>query len=323
MVAWPAGTFIGAEPILGEKLDLLDPLRPRRRLAAGAAAAVALVGGGLAIGRARRCGAGPGRTRAAGRDRARTRQRPRVPRAPAAGRDRSRRRPPACCPASSGTLLDEVADPRDVTATIVDLAVRGYLDIRERPEADGALDAGADGPGEDWELRGLPVPAAVRPHRLRAEAARRPVRRAAVGADVGGPDDVRVVDGRGPGRCSTSTSPSAAGSAPTRGPSGTHWYPTGAALRRRRRGRRDRRASRRWSTASGWSAARSLVLVGILVAGAGRRRTGAHGVRARRCSPQAVALQALPRDGRRRPAARSCTARTCSAGTCRTRSSSA
>ncbi|GBC85906.1 hypothetical protein HRbin11_02366 [bacterium HR11] len=41
-------------------------------------------------------------------------------------------RPPAgLTPAEVGVLLDERADPVDVTATIIDLAVRGYLRIRE------------------------------------------------------------------------------------------------------------------------------------------------------------------------------------------------
>jgi hypothetical protein len=37
-------------------------------------------------------------------------------------------------PGQMGTLLDEVANPLDVTATIVDLAVRGYLVIEEVPK---------------------------------------------------------------------------------------------------------------------------------------------------------------------------------------------
>jgi uncharacterized membrane protein YgcG len=36
-------------------------------------------------------------------------------------------------PAELGTILDEVADPKDVTATIVDMAVRGHLTIAEIP----------------------------------------------------------------------------------------------------------------------------------------------------------------------------------------------
>jgi len=37
-------------------------------------------------------------------------------------------------PAEAGTLLDASADMRDITATVVDLAVRGYLRIEERDE---------------------------------------------------------------------------------------------------------------------------------------------------------------------------------------------
>jgi uncharacterized membrane protein len=37
-------------------------------------------------------------------------------------------------PAEAGTLMDESADMRDITATVVDLAVRGYLKIEERDE---------------------------------------------------------------------------------------------------------------------------------------------------------------------------------------------
>jgi uncharacterized membrane protein YgcG len=38
-------------------------------------------------------------------------------------------------PAQLGVILDESADTKDVTATIVDLAVRGYLTITEEPQA--------------------------------------------------------------------------------------------------------------------------------------------------------------------------------------------
>ena len=40
-------------------------------------------------------------------------------------------RPTTCVRASSGTLVDFNANPLDVTATIIDLAVRGYLKIEE------------------------------------------------------------------------------------------------------------------------------------------------------------------------------------------------
>src|SRR5665647_3358515 len=49
-------------------------------------------------------------------------------------------------PGEIGTLVDEKADPLDVTATMIDLAVRGYLRIdevsRDRP----------DRPPKDWTL---------------------------------------------------------------------------------------------------------------------------------------------------------------------------
>ncbi|WP_345017419.1 DUF2207 domain-containing protein [Actinomadura keratinilytica] len=54
-------------------------------------------------------------------------------------------------PGQIGTLIDEQADVIDVTATIVDLAVRGHLLIEEQDrEATGRL---------DWTLRRLPAPA--------------------------------------------------------------------------------------------------------------------------------------------------------------------
>ena len=48
-------------------------------------------------------------------------------------------------PAEVGLLIDESADPRDLTATIVDLAVRGYLRIEELP-SQGILSR------KDWRL---------------------------------------------------------------------------------------------------------------------------------------------------------------------------
>jgi uncharacterized membrane protein YgcG len=54
--------------------------------------------------------------------------------------------PPDVRPGQAGTLLDGVANPRDVTGTIVDLAVRGYLRIE-----DAALDRGRS----DWRLTRL------------------------------------------------------------------------------------------------------------------------------------------------------------------------
>ena len=42
--------------------------------------------------------------------------------------------PPDLTPAEAGTLTDERVDMRDITATVVDLAVRGYLRIEEKEE---------------------------------------------------------------------------------------------------------------------------------------------------------------------------------------------
>jgi len=42
--------------------------------------------------------------------------------------------PDSLTPAEAGTLIDYTADMRDITATLVDLAVRGYLRIEEREE---------------------------------------------------------------------------------------------------------------------------------------------------------------------------------------------
>jgi uncharacterized membrane protein YgcG len=42
--------------------------------------------------------------------------------------------PPGMTPAETGTLLEDKIHPRDITATIVDLAVRGYLKIEEVSE---------------------------------------------------------------------------------------------------------------------------------------------------------------------------------------------
>ena len=39
--------------------------------------------------------------------------------------------PPGISPAEAGTLLDDTTHPRDITSTIVDLAVRGYVKIEE------------------------------------------------------------------------------------------------------------------------------------------------------------------------------------------------
>jgi len=42
--------------------------------------------------------------------------------------------PKGLTPAEAGTLIDDSTDPRDITSTIVDLAVRGYIKIEEKIE---------------------------------------------------------------------------------------------------------------------------------------------------------------------------------------------
>jgi uncharacterized membrane protein YgcG len=59
----------------------------------------------------------------------------RIGRDPARGTIAVRYEPPAgLTPAEAGTLLDHRMDSRDITATLVDLAVRGYLSIEETEE---------------------------------------------------------------------------------------------------------------------------------------------------------------------------------------------
>jgi uncharacterized membrane protein len=40
--------------------------------------------------------------------------------------------PKGICPAEAGTLIDDTIHPRDITSTIIDLAVRGYIKIEEK-----------------------------------------------------------------------------------------------------------------------------------------------------------------------------------------------
>ena len=56
--------------------------------------------------------------------------------------------PQGLTPAEVGILIDDVLDPRDVTATIIDLATRGYLRLEQ-----GTPDQGVDFSGQDFILR--------------------------------------------------------------------------------------------------------------------------------------------------------------------------
>ncbi|MBO3095870.1 DUF2207 domain-containing protein [Cellulomonas dongxiuzhuiae] len=136
VTGWPGGTFPGVQPILRDKPDPVLPLRPTT-VGGGVAAAVLLLGGGLAVRRVRRTGRDqaylgltPGLRPADGQG---TASGPRDRRAPVAVQFQP---PEGARPGEIGTLVDEKADAVDVTATIIDLAVRGWLRIEEVPRED-------------------------------------------------------------------------------------------------------------------------------------------------------------------------------------------
>lgn len=143
VAGYPADTFGGVQPILTDRVtwgSFMGWAGP----AGLVAAAIAVAGGALTIWRARR----------RGRDRAFLGLTPGLFPSSAAAAEvgPARRRtvavrftpPEGVRPGVAGTLVDEVANPADVSATIVDLAVRGYLQIVE-------LHTGAK--SKDWELR--------------------------------------------------------------------------------------------------------------------------------------------------------------------------
>ncbi len=131
VVGWPAGTVVGAEPRYEPRRTWANTFQVTP-LTGGAAGALTLLGGGAVVAAATRRGRDqayldltPGLTPADGRQ-------PRV--------GAARRREPVAVrftppddvrPGEIGTLHDEVADPHDVAATLVDLAVRGYVRIEE------------------------------------------------------------------------------------------------------------------------------------------------------------------------------------------------
>src|SRR5665811_533749 len=147
VAGYPAGTFPNAAPILVDKSSAGGAFDPNQfgpkpspftvtPITGGLAGAMLLGGVALAVRTARRrardeqyLGLTPGLAPASNqamsvgfRDK----------RAPIAVQFQ----PPAGFRAGQlGTLVDEKADPRDVTATIVDLAVRGYLRIEETQDA--------------------------------------------------------------------------------------------------------------------------------------------------------------------------------------------
>ena len=147
VVGWPAGTFPGAEPIYEPRRTWANTMQITAATGGLAGLLTALGAGGAVVVASRR-----------GRDQAYLATTPGL--GPADG-DASRvgparRRSPVAVrftppddvrPGEIGTLHDEVADPRDVAATIVDLAVRGYLRIEEVAPQEEGEDV------TDWRLR--------------------------------------------------------------------------------------------------------------------------------------------------------------------------
>jgi uncharacterized protein (TIGR04222 family) len=147
VASFPAGTFPNAKPILTEPQTLkraftVDPLT-----VGGSVAVLALAGGGAAALVSRRgrderyLGVTPGLEPLSGQEHT-------VSRVSMFNRDpiAVQFQPPKDMrPGQLGTLIDEQANVVDVTATIVDLAVRGYLRIEEVPK-EGWFKSG------DWRL---------------------------------------------------------------------------------------------------------------------------------------------------------------------------
>ncbi len=137
-VAYPAGTFGGVEPVLQERWALSRAFEATPATG-GLAAAVALGGAAVLTRRVRRTGRDeyfvgltPGLSPADGQAAAT---------AAVGVRDRGPvavqfAPPPGLRPGQLGTLVDGKADPRDVTATIIDLAVREYVRITAIPMGD-------------------------------------------------------------------------------------------------------------------------------------------------------------------------------------------
>ncbi|NLT30484.1 MAG: DUF2207 domain-containing protein, partial [Propionibacterium sp.] len=133
VAAFPSGTFPDAEPMFTKRYHLGNTVvvNPTTAGVSGAVAALGVAGVGLVA--ARR-----------GRDRAWANLTPGLnPDDPAAAKvgTRDKRAPIAvqftppkgARPAEVGTLMAEKAEMKEISATLVDLAVRGYLQIRDEP----------------------------------------------------------------------------------------------------------------------------------------------------------------------------------------------
>jgi uncharacterized protein (TIGR04222 family) len=152
VTSFPVGTFPVAAPILKEKWQIKDAFELSPLSGAGALGSLAVVGGGALWLVSRRgrdekyLGLTPGLE-------------PGYQQETTVGRTSWRRDPVAVQfqppkdmrPGELGTLIDERANVVDVTATIIDLAVRGYLRIEEVQEP-GMFRKG------DWNLVSLTPP---------------------------------------------------------------------------------------------------------------------------------------------------------------------
>jgi len=148
VTGWPGGTF-HTQPILAPVYDQYAAVRPGS-VGGAIALAVLVAGAALATIRVRRVGRDqeylgltPGLRPAQGQEAAIGARR-------ASAVSVQFTPPEGTRPGEIGTLVDEKADPIDVTATLIDLAVRGYLRIEEVPRKD---------PGKkpkDWTLVATP-----------------------------------------------------------------------------------------------------------------------------------------------------------------------
>jgi uncharacterized membrane protein YgcG len=148
VAGWPSGTFTGAEPTYFTQPVPPPPfeLTPLKgALSGGGLVVVVLVGLGLWRRSRDRLYVGltPGNLPVAGEPPPRTQKVSRVPYA-------VRFTPPdGVSPGTVGTLIDKSADLRDVTAILVDLAVRGLVRIEQSTGGDGIQVARRDAATED------------------------------------------------------------------------------------------------------------------------------------------------------------------------------
>jgi uncharacterized membrane protein YgcG len=136
VAGFPAGTFTGAEARL-EKRFTVGNMFPLTPLTGGVAGALSVLGLAAVFRRTRRrardqvyLGLTPGVVPAAGQETTIGRQTQDVPVAV------QFTPPQGARPGELGTLTDATADTRDVTATIIDLAVRGHLKIAQTGRKD-------------------------------------------------------------------------------------------------------------------------------------------------------------------------------------------